>query len=281
MRKKIVILDLDGTLLSDNKEIDYATLSWLKKYMDAGGQIALASGRRYEDAEIYVKQLFVDQSRSGYVICCDGCYIYDSDGNLLHTSALLCGDELEFIYSTAKAEQCDFRFYSQESDYAVFRMVNLIKNILKSAFIGKYEGGRIVHRVKSRSLINYSNIEKVVLEKQKGTFSKKCCAELKDQFNFHKMSNRRIEIQKRGINKSYAVGQLLKMKGLSWEDVIFFGNDANDHCMLGKGCTVVAMGNADDFMKKEADYLTLTNNEQGVMKALEELIVTWGGSKNG
>lgn len=271
MKKKFIVLDLDGTLLSDKKEIDKETLDYLKSLIINGHMVIFASGRRFDNVKSYAKQLFSDSSRAGYVICCDGCYTYNSTGNLLRTSPLLCGKDLQYIYSISKGESCNFRFYSLEEDYAIYEGKSLFKNTVKELIVGKRKVERVVHRVKAERLKTFNNIEKVVLERQKGCFSDKCCADLGEKYNFHRMSERRLEIQKKGINKAYAVSYLLEMTGYCWDDVLFFGDDANDHCMLDTGCTVVAMGNADDVMKKKANHLTRTNNEQGVLKALEML----------
>lgn len=273
MRKKFVVMDLDGTLLSDKKEIDKETLDYLTKLMDSGHVVAFASGRRIENARNYAKQLFFEHPDKGYIICCDGCYIYDGNGNILRTSPLLSGEDLQYIYAVAKGEMCNFRFYSLEADYAIYDRKSLLKSTVKKLLTGNRRTGRIAHSVNTNSLTSFKDIEKVVLEKPNGFFSDNCCERLREKFNFHKMSCHRLEIQQKGVNKAYAVNYLLRVNGFYWDDVLFFGDDANDHCMLDTGCTVVAMGNADEIMTQKASYITLSNNEQGVLKALRLLNV--------
>lgn len=68
--------DLDGTLLTNDKEISTDTIIYLNAYMKSGGYVILASGRRIDDITQYVKQIGQDNSRL-YIISSGGVYLYD------------------------------------------------------------------------------------------------------------------------------------------------------------------------------------------------------------
>ena len=81
-----------------------------------------------------------------------------------------------------------------------------------------------------------------------------------------------IELLPPGIDKGTALAKILQHYGMSPRNLIAFGDSYNDIDMLrlaGKG---VAMGNAEEKVKQAADYVTLTNEEDGVAVFLEEMI---------
>ncbi|MFU0825856.1 MAG: hypothetical protein ACFWTK_12930 [Clostridium sp.] len=78
---------------------------------------------------------------------------------------------------------------------------------------------------------------------------------------------------KKGISKGNAVKILAEFYGLKREEVICIGDGENDLSMIKYAGLGIAMGNAPDYVKKEADYITETNDEDGVAKAIEKFIL--------
>ena len=80
-----------------------------------------------------------------------------------------------------------------------------------------------------------------------------------------------IEIMATGSDKGSAVKILAEYLDIDKDEIIAFGDNYNDISMLEFAGIGVAMGNADEFVKSKADYITSTNSEDGVAKALYEL----------
>ncbi|MCI1858933.1 MAG: Cof-type HAD-IIB family hydrolase [Sporolactobacillus sp.] len=80
-----------------------------------------------------------------------------------------------------------------------------------------------------------------------------------------------LEITAKSAGKSSAVVMLTKYYGLSREETLAFGDQFNDVGMLRAAGTGIAMGNAPDEVQRAADRITLSNNEDGLRKALETL----------
>ena len=76
----------------------------------------------------------------------------------------------------------------------------------------------------------------------------------------------------KSINKGQGIRDICRTLGISPEEVISFGDAANDIPMLLAAGTGIAMGNAAEDVKAAADYVTATNDEDGIAAALEKLI---------
>ncbi|OXX82860.1 hypothetical protein AVM15_15740 [Paraclostridium benzoelyticum] len=81
-----------------------------------------------------------------------------------------------------------------------------------------------------------------------------------------------IEIMKKGVNKGSAVESLGKYLDIDKSEIITFGDNHNDLSMIKYAGMGVAMGNAEDIVKKNANFITCKNTEDGVAKALSEIL---------
>ena len=78
-----------------------------------------------------------------------------------------------------------------------------------------------------------------------------------------------VEIMPRGVNKGWGFAQLTLYLGLQPADVIAFGDEHNDLDMFDFSGTSVAVANGQDVVKEQADYVTASNDEDGVVQALK------------
>ena len=85
-----------------------------------------------------------------------------------------------------------------------------------------------------------------------------------------------IEINARGVNKGTALVELGRMLGIKREEIMACGDGDNDTAMLREVGFGVAMGNAEEEIKQAADYVTLTNEDEGVAYAIEKFILGGG-----
>ena len=85
-----------------------------------------------------------------------------------------------------------------------------------------------------------------------------------------------FDIVKVGCNKHEAIKKVLKAFDLKRDEMIVIGDGGNDVPMFECGGYKIAMGNADDIIKEKADYITDTNNYDGVAKAIKKIIFNEG-----
>ena len=83
----------------------------------------------------------------------------------------------------------------------------------------------------------------------------------------------KFEIMKKGSSKGEAVAQLAKYFNLKRDEIMCIGDSENDLSMIEYAGIGVAMGNAIDKVKKSAQYITASNTDSGVAKAIEKFVL--------
>lgn len=82
-----------------------------------------------------------------------------------------------------------------------------------------------------------------------------------------------IEVNALGINKAAALAKVSEKLGFTMENVMAMGDSLNDIAMIKEAGLGVAMGNAQDTVKETADWITDTNIEDGVAKAIRHWVL--------
>ena len=85
-----------------------------------------------------------------------------------------------------------------------------------------------------------------------------------------------IEVNAAGVNKGSGLVELGKRLGIEREEIMAFGDGDNDEPMLREAGFGVAMANAEEKVKATADYITGSNEEDGVAKAIERFVLEGG-----
>ena len=98
--------------------------------------------------------------------------------------------------------------------------------------------------------------------------------DIRNNFNVHTSFSHTnfLEVLASGINKGTALEWLCNKKGISREEIIAFGDNYNDIEMIEYAGIGVAVGNAEESVKKSADYVCLTNYEDGVGRFLKDYL---------
>lgn len=267
---KMLVLDLDGTLLNSQKKIEESTIKVLRDLIEKGYFVVFASGRRKENLIGYVNSLYRKSDRKGGFICCDGCYIYNLQDELIHQADLLSGRDAYNLWNAMRNNILSFACYTAEHDYVVSSGLTRVKSCIKS-LIRKPHSSR-TERIGISSIVDLEDIEKIVIHR-KGEFIDEECLSFSESYNVVKMSSNRIEIQHKGVNKFYAVNYLRQILGIEMEEICFIGDDENDRCMFESECFSVAMGNASDKLKNLANIVIDNNDNHGVEKYIYSHII--------
>ena len=82
-----------------------------------------------------------------------------------------------------------------------------------------------------------------------------------------------IEIMPKNVDKATSLDRMLDSIGLTAEDAICCGDGFNDMTMIKFAGVVVAMGNAQPAVKEAADFITTTNDQDGIVKVIKEFIL--------
>ena len=98
------------------------------------------------------------------------------------------------------------------------------------------------------------------------------CIRLQGKINVFRSEPYFLELVPQGIDKALSLSVLLENIGMTREEVIAIGDGYNDLSMIKFAGIGIAMGNAQEPVKKAADYITLTNDEDGVAEVIERLL---------
>ncbi len=266
---KLLVLDLDGTLLDDHKQITSENKESILKAEKKGVRVALASGRHNSNLEKYGEALEMNQY-NGFFIGNNGqtIYRYDDKSNFSHGQIPYIVGEICLKYAIKNhlvmyARNNDHPFYYKPYK---FHSDNPYRNRPKTGYDAKE------HTFKVKT-----DFDKIGFFLQPPTDSFKVVSDLKeligDKADAFLVDSGCIEISKKGVNKAKGVEKILDLMGWNKNEVMIMGDGENDLEMLKNYPMSVAMDNALPEVKKASRYQTGNNNESGVAKAIDRYIL--------
>ena len=266
MTYKLIALDLDGTLKSTNKQILPKTKIILQKLAKQGVVIVLASGRPtvglYKEAD----ELKLNET-GGYLLSFNGAKVVDYQTK-------------ETIYQKVYNAKIAHDVYDRAKKYGLAVMtyadgVIITEDIDDEYVIIESEINHLpIKLVKNfKETVDFS-VNKVLLT-GKPEYVQKIIDEFKesygDSLSIYRSAPFFIEVMAQGIDKAASLQALIERLGIKQEEVISFGDGYNDLSMIEFAGMGVAMENAVDQVKQCADYITLSNDDEGIYECLKLL----------
>ncbi len=264
---------MDGTLLNSKGKVSKETESVLKELMMKGVHVAVATGRIYTSAKVYAKYLGLKTP----IIACNGAIVRNlSDGSTIYENHITREDCMK-VLDICKKYNLYFHFYTNDIFYTESLEFASIKYSEWNKTL-KEEDQIDIRLVKDPYAVVRNSEEefykfviidnnKELLEVVRGEITTIPTLECsKSWYN-------NIEIMNKGVSKGTAVESLAKSLGVMPEEVICFGDNENDISMLQYAGLGVAMGNAEDYVKSKAKYVTDSNDHDGVANALKKFVL--------
>lgn len=268
MKYKLLVLDLDGTLTNPKKEITEHTRQTLIQAQEKGLKIVLASGRPTYGIAPLAEKLEL-QKYEGYILSYNGGEIIDwKTGELMYKN-LLDHDVLPYLYQCAK--QNDFAIVTYEEEYVLtehpddeYVQKEALLNVMKIKKVDNFLDA-VKHPI-AKCLIVGEPTRLAVLEKE-------MYEHLKERMGVFRSEPYFLELVPKGIDKAQSLSVLLKEIGMTKEEMIAIGDGFNDLSMIKYAGLGIAMANAQDIVKENADFITLSNAEDGVAYAVEKFFL--------
>lgn len=270
MTKKMIALDLDGTLLrSDNTISDY-TVETIKKIQSKGHKVVIATGRPYRMALEHYRRLELSTPMISF------------NGSLTH----LPEKKWEWEHSVTIDKQYLLDVLDmQQSIEADF----IASEYRKKFYISAQDHNRVnpqlfgVPEITEKMSMDIKKITENpngILMQTRHQDKYALADEMRKHFNYEIEIDswggplNILEFSPKGINKAYALKYLLKALNISQDNLIAFGDEHNDTEMLSFAGTGYAMKNASDILLPFADKQTeFSNQEDGVAKELEKIFL--------
>lgn len=263
MKYKMVVLDLDDTLLNKNLEISEETVKTLTRLKEMGVEIVIATGRMFSSALPYINQLGIE----GPVINYNGAYIKEVGKDRLIYHKPIPLDIAKKIIKEAEEADLYINIYIDDLLYVAER--NEKSDLYykttgaQSEPVGKLS--EFIYKDTTKMLIIEGNREKMqeylsyFKDKYRGIVA---VTQSKDYF---------IEFMASGVSKGTAVEFLAEKLNIPLEEVIAIGDNWNDLEMIQTAGLGIAMGNAPAGVREAADLVAGNHDEEGVSEILKEI----------
>jgi len=272
MAYKLICLDMDGTLLNDRKELTERTKEAIKRTNEKGILIALSTGRIFTSARYYANLLGIKAP----IIASNGAYIREKDNEKIIYKSTIDKENCEKLLEIM--DKYNLNYYYNTFDTVIspkpfpkgYTYLEMNPNLPEDMKVRLHvtQDLKAEFTKRDKEILKFICISKdfIKLNKAKedilriGNFE--VASSLGDNF----------EVMNKGITKGSAVKVLAGLYGFKREEVICVGDGENDLSMIEYAGLGVAMGNALDYVKGRADYITSSNNEDGVADLLEKFI---------
>ena len=266
---KLLVIDIDGTLVDKNHAISAEDKEALAKARDFGVRVSLSTGRSHQGCLAILNQL----SLGGYHIFFDGALIANPEASnevyVEPLSQVVVRQAIDFAHSN----DIDLDIYST-TDYFVERET-------WSADAHRQFFGMEPRIVDFTKLWSQERIIKMglVATPSQGDKIKNFCSHFGDSCHFSRAKTPAyptiefINVVAPGVSKGKALGALVSHSGISLSEVIAIGDGFNDIPLFSVAGLAVAMDNAPDEVKAVADHITLDVAQSGAAAAIEKFLL--------
>ena len=261
---KLIVFDVDGTLLTDDQNISDRTIEILKTLQHRGMSISLATGKIYPSVEELMKLLQITDP----VVLSNGAVIQKPGGEVIDETSLPEG-VIQIILDGYRAYEADLALFTPNQIFVEEETFNTdhIKCIFKEKIdvIGDWRNveDTFPEVCKAIMINRYSQemIDKLILYLEKN---------LDGKVTFSTGAPNSIEVMPFGVSKQTGLIHLVEHLQISMDEVMVFGDHINDFGMLEIAGVAVAVGNAIDEVKQISDFVIGTNNQEGPADFLSE-----------
>ncbi len=264
MNYKMITIDLDDTLLTDELTVTDTSKRAIRQAVDQGVIVTLATGRMFASAAKIASQLQLNVPLITY----QGAYVKGLyDKSTLYEKSVSPGISQE-VYNVAQQYGVHMQIY-QEDTLISPEDNDKIKHYVQIAnvpYVVREDFEELLARPSTKIL--YSD-DPDKLDHLQDLLKKR----LGNAAYITKSKPFFLEILHPEASKGKAILYLAEHFGIDPKQIIAVGDSYNDHDMLEVAGLSVAMGNAVESLKEIADYITATNNEDGVRQVIEKFIL--------
>lgn len=264
MTIKLVALDIDGTTLSSEGEVLPSTISAVKEARKEGVEVVFCSGRSLSE-----QRPFIDLLGMKYVITINGTVIRKADGKIIQETTLNPNTYSELAEYGLK-RNIPFNFVDE--DFNIYTPYVDIKPVIYKQAVGS---GSNIYVRKPTEMNGDMHITKACFAGDSNLMDK-CELDIKKKFSkeFYvvRCSQNFIEVFNPLAGKGYGLSNMTKILGVNSSEVMAIGDERNDIPMFKYAQIGVCMGNGVQQAKAAADYVTTSNDDDGISKAFNKFL---------
>lgn len=265
---RLLVVDLDGTLLTNNDRILPSSVKALEKIHERGITVAVATGRPYKEAKIFIDKI----KAFPYFIGMNSALTCNLLTGAIYRQEFLSKYDVKRIADVLDESGVFYEAYTPEDILAPEKIRNKIsRSGLSEKYIMDY-GEQITFTE------NLTESAKQVFKFLAATMDYRTSGYLKAYFKDDPVVDAIsslgafVEILPHGCDKVLGVEAVCRDMQISMENVMAIGDSENDLELIRKSGIGVAMGNASLELKEESDWIVASNNENGIEEAADLLL---------
>ncbi len=240
---KLIAIDMDGTLLGSDYAISETNQRWLLAAREEGIEFTIATGRLFKGiVETYARKLAIGAP----IITINGSAVWSADGELIESHSFT-RDDVQYLYDLACETGISFwaHMLDEVVDKETFR--DLIAQRSWNKFVFLDQDLHAVDRLWEHLSVHGG-------------------------FEVTSTSRHNIEVNPPGVSKASGLAVACERLCIAPDQVVAIGDSLNDLPMFRFAGRAVAMDNASDEVKSEADFVTDSNDRDGVAVAIQRLL---------
>ncbi|MDD3704826.1 MAG: Cof-type HAD-IIB family hydrolase [Clostridiaceae bacterium] len=268
---KMLVTDMDYTLLNKEKQVSERNREALKRAVEKGVHMVVATGRIYTSARIYAKLLRL----STPIIASNGAIIKDASKTVFRD--ILNQDTVREMLRLCHKYGAYCHFFTENTIYSE-KLINVSLRYTEwNKYMGEEDqvkirivddGEEIIEAAKSEVLkaVVFDDDDDKIQKLREGIIETGIVS-------VSQSMKHNLEVMNKGVTKGNAVRILAQMYGINREEIIAIGDNENDISMIEYAGLGIAMGNAEESLKRVANHITGDYQEDGVAEAIEQFIL--------
>ena len=265
---KMLVLDIDGTLTNSQKEISEETKRAIHLIQERGHKVMLASGRPTPGMKKFAEELELEKY-GGYLLSFNGGRIINCRTGEIVFQKMFPSTLIPQIYRFAKCNDCGLITYYGEKIISGTRIDDYI------GIESRINGMPVLEVDDFLSFVDFE-VNKLLMTADPENAEKYVTIlneKYSDRISVYRSEPFFIELMPKGVDKATSIDRMLSTVGLTRENTICCGDGYNDVTMIEYAGIGVAMANAQEKVKEKADYITKSNDEDGIVQVIDEFIL--------
>lgn len=265
---KLIALDMDGTLLTTDKKVSEKNQSAIKAAEAKGVKIVLASGRPLNGITRYLEELDLLKDED-YVLSFNGGLVQNTKTQEIISKVSLKGEDLKYIYEISKKLNINIHAFSAKEGLIAPKISQYTEH--EAEINGIEINIRDFDKVDDEDDI----IKVMMIDPQEilDPAIEKLPDEVYEKYNVFKSSPFFLEFTHKEVDKGLGLKKLGEYLGIKREEIIACGDAGNDLSMVKYAGLGVAMGNATPEVKEAANFITASNDEDGIANVIEKYVL--------
>jgi len=244
LKYKLLALDMDGTLLNSDKEISEANRTWIRRAADAGVMVCIATGRGRDSIAPYIEQLGLETP----FVAINGSEVW-RNADQLYSRKLIAPNIIARLHRLAVEHELWYWAYGVSG---VYNKDNWVRDLNREDWM------KFCYHIEDEATLSH------------------IAEEISTWGNLEASNSdpRNIEYNPLGVTKATGLRELCELVGFQMADIVAVGDSLNDLAMIQEAGLGIAMGNAQDAVKRAADTVALSNDEDGVAEIIQRYILS-------